>query len=239
MQKVAVVTGAGKGLGREIALWLAKQGFSVVVHYNNSRKEAGDVAGKIKKLGHESLIVRANLRDETEVDAMFVQIYKKFPKVDLLVNNVGNFLYKTFKETTNSEFRDILESNIYSTLYCSREVLLRMRKAKSGHIINIGSSGNDRFVFRQKSVPYFLAKNGVYVLTKTMAWEEAPFGVHINMISPVSLVEDIFKKGDFPMGRSARPKDVLAALAFLISGEAYYINGVNLEVSGGFVAGMR
>jgi 3-oxoacyl-[acyl-carrier protein] reductase len=117
--------------------------------------------------------------------------------------------------------------------------LVAMRKQKSGHIINIGSVGADRFTLRENSVPYFLAKNGVYILTKAMAWEEAGSGIHINMISPASMKTDIFSKNDFPMGRETKYEDVCGAVKFLLSKGAYYINGVNLEVAGAFVPGMR
>ncbi len=113
-----------------------------------------------------------------------------------------------------------------------------MRKQKSGHIINIGAVGAERLIIRENSMPYFLGKTGIYVLTKTMAWEEAKNGVHINMVSPASMALDIFDNSDFPMGREAQYADVMKAIAFLTSDSAYYINGANIEVSGGFVPGM-
>ena len=232
-----MVSGAAKGLGRDLALALAQDGYCVVVHYNKSANEAKKVAADISKVS-ESFVLGADLAQEDEVQEMFGRILKKFGRVDLLVNNVGNFLYKEFGKTTNTQFRDVLESNIYSTLYCSREALAIMRKQKEGYIINIGSVGAERFTFRHKSVPYFLAKNAVYILTKTMAWEEAKNGIHINMVSPGSMKTDIFGKNDFPMGRETLYQDVVDAVRFLISEKAYYINGANIEVSGGFVPGM-
>ena len=113
-----------------------------------------------------------------------------------------------------------------------------MRKVKSGHIINIGTVGADGLTLRAKSTPYFMAKNALYYLTKMMAREEARHGIHVNMVSPASLVEDIFKAGDFPMGRSAKYSDVVKVINFLISPDAYYINGANIEVAGGFIPGV-
>lgn len=237
MKKVAVVTGASKGLGEAVALSLANDDYLVVVHFNESSKEAKSVVGEINKLSM-GFSVQADLTSERDVKVMFETVIGKFGRVDVLVNNVGNFLYKDFGKTTNAEFRDVLESNIYSTLYCSREALKIMRKQKEGHIVNIGSVGAERFTIRQKSVPYFLAKNAVYILTKTTAWEEAKNGIHVNMVSPASMKDDIFKKSDFPMGRVTDYKDVVSAIRFLISDEAYYINGANIEVAGGFIPGM-
>jgi len=238
MQKVAVVTGAAKSLGKAIALYLAHDGYTVVVHFRISKAEAEKVLDSIVKKSPKSILVSGDLTNEKQVGTIFGQIYKKLDRVDLLVNNVGNFLYKEFKKTTNSEFRDIVESNIYSALFCSRAVLPKMRKQKSGHIINIGSVGAETMTVTEKSTPYFMAKNALYSLTKIMAWEEAKHGIHVNMVSPASLETDIFKAEDFPIGRSANYDDVVKVLKFLTSNDAYYINGANIEVAGGFIPGM-
>lgn len=236
--KVAVVTGAAKGLGAEVAKHLAIKGYVVVVHYRSSAQEAKKVLESISADSPSSVTLKADLKNEKDVQKLFDEVQKKFKRVDVLVNNVGNFVFKKFGETSNEEFKDLIETNIYSTLYCSREALKVMRKQKSGHIINIGAVGAERLIIRENSTPYFLGKTGIYVLTKTMAWEEAKSGVHINMISPASLVSDIFEAKDFPMGRSANYQDVLAAVDFLTSEDAYYINGANIEVAGAFVPGM-
>lgn len=239
MKKVAIVTGAAKGLGVSIAMALANEGYTLALHFRSSKKQAEKVYKDVLVKSPDSILLSFDLTKEKEVSAMVDDVFREFGRIDLLINNVGNFLYKPFGKTSNSEFRDLLESNIYSTLYCSRAVLEIMRKQKSGQIINIGAVGAERFVFRQNSIPYFLSKNGVYVLTKTIAWEEAQNGIHVNMISPGSMKEDIFKKSDFPMKRSASYNDVVGALLFLISPEAYYINGANIEVSGAFIPGMK
>lgn len=239
MKKVALVTGGAKGLGEAICKYLAKDGYSVVVHFNKSLDEAKALLDQIRVDSPGSSIISADLKSEEAVGAMFKTISSRYKSLDLLVNNVGNFVFRPFAQTTNSQFRDLLETNIYSTLYCSREALKIMRKQKSGHIVNIGAVGAERLIMRENSTPYFLGKTGVYVLTKTMAWEEAKNGIHVNMISPASLKADIFKPDDFPMGREASYDDVIKALSFLTSEAAYYINGANIEVSGGFVPGME
>jgi len=233
-----VVTGSAKGLGKAIAFSLARDGYTVAVHFKKSKAEAEKVLDSIVKKSPRSIVVSGDLTDEKQVETMFGQIYKKLGRIDLLVNNVGNFLYKEFKKTTNVEFRDIFESNVYAALYSSRAVLPKMRKQKSGHIINIGSVGAETMTVTEKSTPYFMAKNALYSLTKIMAWEEATYGIHVNMISPASLETDIFKAEDFPMGRSANYEDVIKVLKFLTSNNAYYINGANIEVAGGFIPGM-
>lgn len=237
--RVAIVTGGSQSLGREIALHLAKRGYVLVVHYLTSQGEASEVIEKISKFSPQSIALKANLKNEAEVKKLCNKITSKFKRIDLLVNNIGNFLFKELTATTNSEFRDIIESNIYSTLFASRCVLPLMRKQKSGNIINIGAVGAERFTLRKKAVPYFMAKNMVYLLTKAMAWQEAKYGIRINMVSPGSMKTDIFKKEDFPMGRETKFKDVISAIDFLLSDGAYYINGANIEVAGAFIPGME
>lgn len=236
--KVAIVTGSAKGLGADIARYLAKNGYKVVIHFNKSIKDAQNLLCEIQSDSPASSIISADLTNESEVNNLFKNIEEKYSRLDLLVNNVGNFAFKPFNKTTNNEFKNILESNLYSTLFCSREALKIMRKQKNGQIINIGAVGAERLIIRENSMPYFLGKTGVYILTKTMAWEEAENGIHINMISPSSMATDIFDKEDFPMGRAAQHEDVISALKFLTSSDAYYINGANIEVAGGFVPGM-
>lgn len=237
--KVALVTGAAKGLGKSFASFLAEEGFVVVVHYNKSEKEAGRTLGELRKISPKSTKVSANLRDESQAVRMFKEISIQFGRIDLLINNVGNFIYKEFSKTANAEFRDIMESNLYSTLYCSREALKLMKKQKSGQIINIGSVGAERITVTRRSTPYYMAKTDIYMLTKIMAWEEAKWGVRINMISPVSWKSDIFDSKNLPGGRETKMNDIINALKFLISEDSYYINGANIEVAGGFIPGIN
>ncbi|PJE58239.1 MAG: hypothetical protein COU81_01760 [Candidatus Portnoybacteria bacterium CG10_big_fil_rev_8_21_14_0_10_36_7] len=238
MEKTAIVTGSAKGLGKYLAVSLANEGFRVALHFNTNRTEADKTISEVKKKSPDSVLVQADLTKEGEVNTAFGKILKDFRSIDLLVNNVGNFIYKKFSETTNREFKDILESNILSSLYCSRAVLRGMKQNRKGHIINMGTVGADVFTIREKSATYFMAKNGLYNLTKIMAWEEAGYGIHINMISPASMAEDIFDAKQFPMGRSASYEDVYKTLRFLISEDAYYINGANIEVAGAFIPGL-
>ncbi|MDO8512558.1 MAG: SDR family oxidoreductase [bacterium] len=235
--KVAVVTGSAKGLGADIAKALARDGYTLVLHYHSSADDAKKLLAEIRKASPKSIMVKADVTDEDDVEKMFGEIIKRLGRVDLLVNNVGNFIFKEFGKTTNAQFRDMIESNLYSTLYTSRAILPLMRKQKSGLVINIGAVGCERLIIREMSTPYFLGKTGVYVLTKVMAAEEAQNGIRINMISPASMKADIFGKNDFPSGRPATGADVVRALMFLISPENSYINGANIEVSGGFIPG--
>ena len=237
--KVAVVTGSAKGLGADICRALVADGFTPIVHYYKSREDAEELVEELKKNAPDSFAISADLTSEQEVFDMFKRIGQEVGTVDLLINNVGNFIFKPFAQTSNSEFKDMIESNILSTFYCCRAVLGMMREKKGGNIINVGSVGSERLVIRENSTPYYLGKTGVYVLTKAFAAEEAKHGIRINMVSPASLTADIFKMEDFPTGRPASHEDVIKAIKFLISVENSYINGANIEVAGGFIPGYK
>jgi len=236
--KVAVVTGASKGFGADICRALIKEDYTPVVHYHTSKQEAEDLVEELKKDAPDSFAISADMVDEPAVFDMIKEVEQELGRIDLLVNNVGNFVFKPFAKTSNAEFRDMIESNLYATLYASRAVLPGMRRQKSGNIINLGAVGCERLIIRENSTPYYLGKTAVYTLTKVMAHEEAGAGVRINMVSPASMATDIFKPEDFPTGRPATHEDVIKAIKFLISPENSYINGANIEVAGGFVPGM-
>lgn len=236
--KVAVVTGAAKGLGADICRDLVKEDYTLVVHYHNSKEAAEELVEELKKDASDSFAISADMTSEPAVFDMIKEVKQELGRIDLLVNNVGNFVFKPFAKTTNAEFRDMIESNLYATLYASRAVLPIMRKEKNGNIINIGSVGCERIILSENVIPYYLAKTGVYTLTKAMAYDEAKSGVRVNMVSPASMAADIFKPDDFPSGRPATHQDVIKAIKFLISPENSYINGANIEVAGGFVPGM-
>ncbi|MBI3342354.1 SDR family oxidoreductase [Candidatus Curtissbacteria bacterium] len=235
--KVAIVTGSAKGLGAAVVRHLAADGYTVVIHYNKSKAPAEKLLAEVKKSSPQSIIVSGNVTTENDVAQIVKKVLEEFGQIDLLVNNVGNFIFKPFEKTTNAEFREMIESNLYSALYMSRAVLPAMRKQKSGNIINIGAVGAERLIIRENSTPYFLGKTAAYVLTKAMARTEAKHGIRINMVSPGSMAADIFEVADFPSGRPAVPADVIKAIAFLISPQNSYINGANIEVAGGFIPG--
>lgn len=247
-KKTALVTGSAKGLGAAIVKALARVGAKVVVHYRKSKKEAEKTLAEVKKYSPKSFMVSGDLTKEEEVSRMFSQIFAKVEKVDILINLVGNFIYKPLRQTSFREFKDVWESNLYSLVLCSREVLPKMRKQSWGHIINFGSVGCERILLRPNTTPYYISKTGVYLLTKMMAYEEARYGIRINMISPGVLPTSVIKPArfagqasqageklaDFPAGRQASFEDIINAIFFLLSQQSSYIIGANIEVAGGW-----
>ena len=234
--KVALVTGSSKGIGKSIALALAKEGATVIVHYQTSEKEAEETLSAIKNYSKNSFLVKANLRNEEDVKKMADEIFKKLGKVDILVNNVGNFIYKPITETSSEDFKDVIESNLMSTFYCCKYFLPKMRENKFGRIIDFGCAGCDRIVIRENTTPYYMAKTAVYMLTKALAAAEAKNGINLNVISP-GITEFSKVKLEVPKGRVADTDDIVNAVMFLLSEKSDYITGANIEVSGGWVPG--
>ncbi len=234
--KIALVTGSAKGIGKAIALALAKEGATVIVQYNLSEKEAEETLREIKYYSKDSFLIKANLRNEIDIEKIANEIFKKLGRVDILVNNVGNFIYKPITEASSEEFRDAIESNLMSTFYCCKYFLPKMRENKFGRIINFGCAGCDRIVIRENTTPYYMAKTAVYMLTKALAAAEAKNGINLNVISP-GITEFSKVKLEVPKGRVATIDDIVNAVMFLLSEKSDYVTGANIEVSGGWIPG--
>lgn len=233
--KTALVTGSAKNLGRAIALDLARQGAKVAIHYNSSQKEASQTLKEVKRLS-TGIAIHANLINPSDVSSMILKIKSDLGPVDILINIVGNFIYEPITKTTFPKFRDVVESNLYSTFLCSQKTLPTMIKKKWGRIINFGNVGAENVVIRKNTTPYFIAKAGVISLTKVLAYEYAKYGITVNSISPGILSTSIVK-AKTPSGRFIQFSDIINVVNFLIKDESSCINGANIEVSGGWRTG--
>lgn len=233
--KIALVTGSAKNLGRAIAIDLARQGAKVVVVYHQSKKEADKTLMEVKK--HSTgIIIKADLKKEKEVTSMNRFIEVKLGRVDILINLVGNFIYEPISTTSFEKFKDVIESNLYSTFLCCKEFLPGMVENKWGRIINFGNVGSENIQIREKTTPYLIAKTSVIMLTKVLAHEYAIFGITVNSISPGVLKTSIAKPKT-PTGIYADFSDIINTINFLLKKESAYINGANIEVAGGFRLG--
>ena len=233
---VALVTGGAKGLGRSISLYLAKKGYLVVINYLNSEKEANETLDQVKKFSSESISICADVTDEKQVSKMFETIDREFGRLDVLINNVGNFIYKPIPQTSVSEFNEVISNNLSSVFICSKYAIELMKKNKFGRIISFGSCGADRMLVRKFTTPYYISKTGVLLLTKALSSEVAPFGITVNAISPGILESSVIKHKS-PSGRDAKFDDIINAVDFLLKAESDYVNGANIEVAGGLVFG--
>ncbi len=236
MQKTAVVTGSARRLGKAILLALAENGYNVIVHYNKSRKAALQTVSEAKEFGVKAIAVKADLCNEKDVRLLFKKISKKFWKIDVLVNNVGNFAVKKFSEYSLAEWNYLVQTTAGSTFVCCKHALPVMKK--SGRIVNIGDSSADKIAGQQRILPYNIGKVGVHIITKTLALELAEKGITVNMVSPGIM----FNTVSFPLGglknvpakRWTKFEDVVNAVLFLIKPESNYITGANITATGGY-----
>lgn len=235
--KIALVTGSEKNLGRFIAIELAKQGAAVAVHCYKNERDAKTTLKEVEKHG-AGFITRADLAREKEVVSMFRQINQKLGSVDILINLVGNFIYKPIEKVSFSEFRDCIESNLYSAFLCSKQALSGMKNKKWGRIVNFGCVAADGLTIREKTTPYFIAKTGVIMLTKILAYSYAGHGITINSVSPGILTTSVVK-AKTPGGKRVTFKDIVNAINFFLEKKSAQVNGANVEVSGGWRPGIK
>lgn len=239
--KVAVVTGAGRGIGKAIALALASEGAKVAVNAMHE-ETARPVAEEIEAAGGEAMWKVANISVEEEVDQFAAAVYERFGKVDILVNNAGITRDNLFLRLKTEMWDDVMAINLRGTFLVSRIFSRRMMRQKSGgRIINMASVAGEAGNPGQAN--YSASKAGIIALTKSMAKEMAHYGITVNAVSPGLINTDIITgmeqaSVDFvvkatPLGRLGEPAEVAAAVLFLASDVAGYITGQTLRVDGG------
>jgi 3-oxoacyl-[acyl-carrier protein] reductase len=241
--KVALVTGSSRGIGKTIALKLAVAEASLVINYKSNNRAADEVVESIKKMSHgkrKAISIQCDVSNFADVEKMVKKIISEFGRIDILINNVGPFLYKSIYETTIGEWHQIINSNLNSTFYCCKAVVPIMRKQKSGNIINISAPNAERTQGYLRNCAYATAKTGVVVFSKSLAKEEAKNGIRVNVINPGFIQTDEYTeemKKDMPkqvpLARLGMPEDIANAVLFLVSDAANYITGSVLNVHGG------
>lgn len=233
--KTALVTGSARRNGRALALWLSRQGLKVAVHYRTSKAEAEKVNEECNANTPGSVLVSGDLRDAATAAEVIQRAADGLGGLHLLVNNVGNYIRKDLFEMSPEEWRDQLESNLYTTWFCMQSAVKVMREQGFGRIVNIGYAGGERPTFNRLTVPYHIAKTGVATLTRSAAPAVARDGITVNTIGVGIMENSIVKPPDPPAGRFAQYEDLCHALAFFIDRDSAHINGTQLDVSGGWI----
>lgn len=239
----AVVTGAGKGIGKVLALALAEAGCDVAL-LGLHRENLGEVDEAIKRLGRKSIAIQGDVSKKDDVKKAFARIGKDFGRLDICVNNAGISMQKPVEVMPEEDWDKIIDTNMKGVFLCSQEAAHMMIPQKSGSIINIGSISARTVNVPQPQAVYNTSKAGVIMLTQTTAVEWAPYGIRVNAISPgymktemtLSSMSHLFPTWESltPMGRLGKPEELRGALIFLASDASSYMTGHDLVVDGGY-----
>jgi len=241
--KIALVTGASRGIGRAIARELAAEGAFVIVNYNGSEAAAAETVGAITEAGGQAEAWQCNVADYAACEQLISGVLEKYKRIDILVNNAGITRDNLLMKMSEEEFDAVLDTNLKGTFHTMRFVSRQMLKQREGRIINlasvVGITGN------AGQTNYAASKAGVIGMTKTAARELASRGITVNAIAPGFIETDMTDKlsdkvkeqmsGQIPLGRFGKPEQVAKAAAFLASDDAAYITGQVLNVDGGMV----
>jgi 3-oxoacyl-[acyl-carrier protein] reductase len=239
--KIALITGSSKGIGKATALLFAKEGAKVVINYFSSEKEAISVVEEINKIGSEAIAIKCDVSQEDQVKEMVQKIISKFGKIDILVNNAGVVFDVPFFKKSVDQWKRTLDVNLLGTFLCSKYVSIHMLKNNYGKIVNVSSTNGLTF-FSPDSMDYDASKAGIIVLTKNLAKELAP-NIQVNSVAPGWVDTDMNKdlpmdfieneKNNIPLKRFAKPEEIAKSILFLVSDDASYITSTVLKVDGG------
>lgn len=242
-QKVALVTGASRGIGRAIALELAQRGYDVAINYAGSEDKAKEVAASVEQFGRKAIVVKADVTNESDVKSMVKSVITELGSIDILVNNAGITRDNLLIRMKEDEFDQVINTNLKGVFLCMKAASRPMMKQRSGKIINISSvvgiSGNPG------QMNYVAAKSGVIGMTKTAAKELASRNILVNAVAPGFIDTDMTEQLDdsiraellklIPLERLGKAEDVAKVVAFLASDDANYITGQTIQVDGGMV----
>jgi len=242
--KVALVTGASRGIGRAIALLLAKRHADVAINYRSSQADAESAAQEICKMGRKVILVKGNIGDPAEAREIVKRVLDEFGRIDILVNNAAITRDKTVRKLTDDDWQQVIQVNLNGTFYITSAAVPSMIEHQFGRIINIASYSGEEGTFGQAN--YAASKGGVLAFTKVLALELAKFNITANAIAPGYTFTDMMAampqnvqdqvKSKILLGRFGTPDDVAKAAAFLAC-DADFLTGQTINVNGGMYFG--
>ena len=238
--KIAIVTGAGRGIGKAIALEFANEGADVVITYNKNKDKAEGVRKEVEAFGRRSLAIKCDVRNAKEVEEMVGKAKKEFGRIDILVNNAGVMIKGDFQEMDDKIINETLDTNVKGIIHCTQNVLPIMKKQKYGKIVNLSSFV--AFKNNTSSPIYAASKAAVVSLTRTLSREVAEDGITVNSVAPGPVDTEMVPRErmkyfieNTPMKRIARPEEIAKAVKFFASDDSAFVTGETLVVSGGMM----
>ncbi len=238
--KVAIVTGASRGIGRGIALAMAREGAKVAINYRSSESQAQELANEINSFDGTCMLAQADVGDPQESRDMVRRVFEQWGRIDILVNNAGITKDRTLRKMTDDAWQAVINANLNSVYYCTSAVMPIMVNQNYGRIINISSMNGQVGAVGQSN--YSASKGGIIAFTRTAALELARFNITVNSVAPGWTLTDMFAgvpdniqdqiKGRIPLGRFGDVSDIAKAVVFLAA-EGDYITGEQLNVNGG------
>ncbi|HTC42367.1 MAG TPA: SDR family oxidoreductase [Candidatus Acidoferrales bacterium] len=241
--RVAVVTGGTRGIGKGIALGLAQQGARIALVYRANKAAAQMALRELQAAGADCVAVETDITEPARGEQLIKTVADRYGRIDVLVNNVGEFRWGTLVESSVEEWTRIFDSNVLTVFHMCRCAVPLMRKGRWGRIINLGAVGAERAFGQAKISAYAAAKAAVVAMSRSLALEEAKNGITVNVVNPSSIDEkDLtleearkLKDARYPIGRPPTVDDVAAAVSFFASEEAEYVTGQVVNVSGGWM----
>ncbi|WP_046174811.1 enoyl-[acyl-carrier-protein] reductase FabL [Domibacillus indicus] len=241
--KTALVTGSSRGVGKAIALALARQGYDIVVNYARSKTAAEETAKEVEALGQRALVIKANVGDTDKIKAMFETISREFGRLDLFINNAASGVQRPIMELEEKHWDWTMDINSKALLFCAQEAAKLMEKNGGGSIISISSLGSIRYLKNYTAVG--VSKAAVEALTRYLSVELAPKNIVVNAVSGGAIDTDALKhfsnrdeiladaKENTPAGRIVEMEDIVQTVLFLASPGAFMIRGQTIIVDGG------
>ena len=240
-ERVALITGGARGIGRAIALSLADEGWKIAVCYRTSQTDGEKTLAEIRKRGSHGLAIRCDVSKPKPAEGLAKQVEREWGRIDAVINCAGPYHRINLLEETVEGWHAMFDNNLHPVFYLSRAVAPGMKARKWGRIISFSMASADRQVAQPQLTAHYIAKVGVLVLTRSLARLLAPHGITVNAISPGFInsgsapeaeLEAMAKK--IPAGYIGSTQDVVSIVRFLLSDEACYINGANVHLSGGW-----
>lgn len=238
-ERVALITGGARGIGRGIALDLASRHWKVAICYRTSEAEAQKTALAITEQGGQALAIRCDVSDPAAANDLVVQVEQHWGRIDVLINGAGPYHRINLFEETMEGWNEMFDGNLHPIFYLAKAVAPGMKARKRGHIINFSMANADQMISQPDVTAHYIAKAGVLILTRTLAKLLAPHGITVNAVSPGFIDSGSAPPEELagmtkriPAGYIGTIDDTVAAVRYLLSEEARYVNGANIQISG-------